>query len=260
MLIVNADDLGLRPAVTDAILECWRAAALTSASAMVHMEDSARAFELAAEAEMPLGLHCNLTTPFTALDAPADRRLRQKRATAYFACRPRRMLLFDPRVRGLLDACIVDQLDAFSERFGRPAAHADGHQHVQVCPTVLLAPSLSRLTSLRRAQSFISGGRSPFKRAYRDAVNLVVRRRFRSALFLSLRDLHPALGGSGLERLPDLARRTDVELMVHPAWADEREVLLSSAWRRTLAGLPTGSHRELPAVPMLSLSRGSRRP
>lgn len=245
MLIVNADDWGLRPAVTDAILECRQAGAVTSASAMVHMEDSARAFELAAEAKLPLGLHCNLTTPFTDADAPADRRLRQQRATAYFADAPRRILLFDPRVRGLLDACVADQLDAFAELSGRLAGHADGHQHVQVCPTVLLAPSLGRLTSLRRAQSFISGGRSPLKRAYRDVVNLVVRHRFRSALFLSLRDLHPALGGAGLERLPDLARRTDVELMVHPAWEDEREVLLSSAWRRMLAGLPTGAHGDL---------------
>jgi predicted glycoside hydrolase/deacetylase ChbG (UPF0249 family) len=260
VLIVNADDWGLRPAVTDAILECWRAEGVTSASAMVHMADSTRAFELAAEAGLPLGLHCNLTVPFTDPDVPADRRLRQERATAYFAAARRRKLLFDPRARGLLDACVADQLDAFAERFGRPPAHADGHQHVQICPTVLLAPSLGRLTSLRRAQSFISGRRSPFKRAYRDGVNLVVRRRFRSALFLSLRDLHPALGGTGLQRLPDLARRTDVELMVHPAWDDEREVLLSSAWRQTLAGLPTGSHRDLPAVPMLSLFRRRREP
>jgi chitin disaccharide deacetylase len=245
VLIVNADDWGLRPAVTDAILECWRAGALTSASAMVHMEDSSRAFELAAEAGLPLGLHCNLTTPFTEADTPADRRMRQRRATAYFAAGTRRMLLFDPRVRGLFDACVADQLDAFAELSGRPAGHADGHQHVQVCPTVLFAPSLGRLTSLRRAQSFISGGSSPIKRAYRDMVNLIVRRRFRSARFLSLRDLHPALGGAGLERLPDLSRRSDIELMVHPAWDDEREILLSSAWRRTLASLTTGSHREL---------------
>jgi predicted glycoside hydrolase/deacetylase ChbG (UPF0249 family) len=245
VLIVNADDWGLRPAVTDAILECWRAGGVTSASAMVHMEDSARAFGLAAEAALPLGLHCNLTTPFTDDRAPAERRLHQQRAVEYFGGSTRRMLLYDPRVRGLLDACVGDQLDAFFELGGHPVAHADGHQHVQVCPTVLLAPSLGHLTSLRRAQSFLSGRHSPFKRAYRAALNLVVRHRFHSALFLSLRDLHPALGGAGLERLPDLARRTDVEVMVHPAWEDEREVLLSSDWRQTLAELPTGSHSGL---------------
>jgi chitin disaccharide deacetylase len=242
VLIVNADDWGLRAEVTDAIYECWRAGAVTSASAMVHMADSGRAFELAAEAELPLGLHLNLTAPFTASGVPAERRSRQQRAVEYFGGPRRRMLTFDPRVRGLLDSCIADQLDAFAESRGQPARHGDGHQHVQVCPTVLLAPSLGRLAGLRRAQSFPAGRRSVAKRAYRGALNLAVRRRFRSVRFLSLRDVHPALGGSGIDRLPELVRRTDLELMTHPAWGDEREVLLSSEWRHTLAGLSTGSH------------------
>jgi predicted glycoside hydrolase/deacetylase ChbG (UPF0249 family) len=245
VLIVNADDWGLRPDVTDAIMECRQAGAVTSASAMVHMGDSARAFELAAAAGLPLGLHLNLTTPFTAADIPTDRRLCQQRAIAYFEGSPRGRFLFDPRARGLLDRCVADQLDAFAESSGHTAGHADGHQHVQVCPTVLFAPALGRVASLRRAQTFLVGRRSPAKRAYRSAVNLAVSRRFRSARFYSLRDLHPALGGAGLDRLPTLARVTDVELMVHPAWEDERELLLSAAWRQMLAELPTGAHGDL---------------
>jgi predicted glycoside hydrolase/deacetylase ChbG (UPF0249 family) len=245
VLIVNADDWGLRPEVTDAILECWQAGAITSASAMVHMEDSARAFALADSEGPPLGLHLNLTTPFTAADVPPDRRRRQQRAVAYFAGPRRRRLLFDPRVRGSIDSCIADQLDAFAQSGAGMARHADGHQHVQVCPTVLFAPSLGRLASLRRAQSFLSGRRSTSKRAYRGTVNLVLRRRFRSVRFVSLRDLHPDLGGTGLDRLADLARRDDVEVMVHPAWEEERQVLLSSDWLQRLASLPTGSHGDL---------------
>jgi predicted glycoside hydrolase/deacetylase ChbG (UPF0249 family) len=246
VLIVNADDWGLRPEVTDAILECWRAGAVTSASAMVHMADSDRAFSLAAAEELPLGLHLNLTAEFDAGRAPPARRGRQRAAAAYFAASRRRMLLLDPRARGSLDACVADQLDAFAEVAGRAARHADGHQHVQVCPTVLCAPSLGRVASLRRAQSFPAGGRSPAKRAYRGTLNSIVRRRFRSARFVSLRDLHPALGGGGLDQLPALARGIDVEVMTHPAWEDEREVLLSAEWRRMLAGLPSGSHADLP--------------
>jgi len=245
VLIVNADDWGLRPEVTDAILECWRAGAITSASAMVHTEDSARGFALAESDGLPLGLHLNLTTSFTASDVPADRRRRQQRAVAYFAGPGRRRLLFDPRARGNIDSCVTDQLEAFAQAGARMARHADGHQHVQVCPTVLLAPSLGSLASLRRAQSFLSGRRSTFKRAYRGAVNLVLRRRFRSVRFVSLRDLHPDLGGAGLDRLADLARRDDVEVMVHPAWQEERQVLLSPGWLRLLASLPTGSHEDL---------------
>ena len=245
MLIVNADDWGLRPEVTDAILDCWRAGAITSASAMVHMEDSGRAFELAASEDLSLGLHLNLTTPFTAPDAPAARRRRQERAVAYFAGPQRRRLLFDPRVRGLIDSCVADQLEAFAESGVRGTSHADGHQHVQICPTVLLSRSLSPLVTLRCAQSFPGARRSVAKRAYRGAVNLVVRRRFRSVPFLSLRDLHPALGGAGLDRLAAQAHLRDTEVMVHPAWEDERQVLLSAEWRQMLAGLPIGVHDDL---------------
>jgi predicted glycoside hydrolase/deacetylase ChbG (UPF0249 family) len=245
VLIVNADDWGLRHEVTDTILECWEAGAVTSASAMVHMADSARAFDLAAERGLPLGLHLNLTAPFTQAEAPPERRRRQRRACEYFAGAAWRRLGYDPRARALLDACVADQLDAFAELVGRPATHADGHQHIQVCPTVLRARSLGRVRSLRRAHDFVAGQRSPAKRLYRSAVNVLVSRRFRAARFVSLRDVHPELGGVGLAGLRELAAREDVEVMAHPAWGDEREVLLSTGWLRMLEELPTGSHADL---------------
>ncbi|HET7445867.1 MAG TPA: ChbG/HpnK family deacetylase [Solirubrobacterales bacterium] len=256
MLIVNADDWGLRAGVTDAIAACWRAGAVTSASAMVAMADSERAFGLAAELGLPLGLHLNLTTPFDAAAVAPELRARQARAVAYFAGSPRRRLLYDPRARGLLDACVGDQLDLFAAAAGMAAAHADGHQHVQTCPTVLATPALGRVSSLRRAHGFVAGG-SPAAHGYRRIVNFGLRRRFRSALFVSLRDLHPDLGGVGLERLAELARDRKVEVMVHPAWDDEREVLLSPAWKRLMEELPTGSHAALLALPAAG-SRSSR--
>jgi predicted glycoside hydrolase/deacetylase ChbG (UPF0249 family) len=240
VLIVNADDWGLRGEITDAILECWRAGAVTSASAMVHMADSERAFGLAAEHSLPIGLHLNLTTPFTAAAVEPGRRRRHSEAVAYFAASPARRRLFDLRARRLLDACVADQLTAFAETRGSAAAHADGHQHVQVCPTVLSTPALGELASLRRAHRFVAGQGSPAKRAYRTAVNLVVRRRFRSVPFVSLRDLHPDLGGVGLDGIAGFARRADVEVMAHPHWEDERRALLSPEWRRMLAEVPSG--------------------
>lgn len=238
MLTVTADDWGLRPEVSDAILACWRAGAIDGASAMVEMEDSERAFALAAAERVPLGLHLNLTTPFTAA-AAEPRRLRQRAAVAYFA-RPRRRLVFDPLARGRLDACVADQLDAFAAATGATPRHADGHQHIQTCPTVLASPALGRVGSLREAHALVAGQRSVPRRAYRGAVNFAIRRRFRSARFVSLRDLHPALGGVGLEVLERLAREGDVEVMTHPAWEDERELLLSPQWAELRAGLPGG--------------------
>lgn len=243
MLIVNADDWGLRPEVTDAIAECWRAGAITAASAMVGMADSERAFALAAQSGLPLGLHLNLTIELDGPGAGAVARERQARAVAYFA-RSWRRSAFDPLARGLVDVAIAQQLDAFTALRGEPPRHADGHQHIQTCPTVLLAPALRAVRTLREAHAE-TARRSALRSAYRGAVNRLLRARFRSVPFFSLRDLHPALGGASLERLSALATAGDVEVMVHPAWEDEREVLLSDSWRRLLSELPIGNHDDL---------------
>jgi len=245
MLIVNADDWGLRPEVTDAILETWRAGAVTAASAMVHMEDSERAFALARQEGLPLGLHINLSTPFTADAVPAERRARQQRAVEYFAASPRRRYALDPTAWRLLDGCVADQLTAFAEAWGAPADHADGHQHLQTCPTVLSGRALGALRTLRRAHGFVPGQRSSPKRAYRGLVNEVVGLRFRSVCFVSIRDVHPELGGVGLAGVVDRAGGRGVEVMVHPAWEDEREILLGDAWRELVQRMPTGSHADL---------------
>ena len=65
-LIVNADDWGRDPETTRMILDCVRRQAVSAASAMVFMEDSERAADLAGEASLDCGLHLNVTTPFSA--------------------------------------------------------------------------------------------------------------------------------------------------------------------------------------------------
>jgi len=65
MLIINADDWGRSMAETDAALRCYKAGRITSVSAMVLMEDSHRAAELAKEHQLDVGLHLNFTDKFT---------------------------------------------------------------------------------------------------------------------------------------------------------------------------------------------------
>ena len=70
LLIVNADDWGYDRATTDAIERAFEAGRITSATGMVHMADSARAAELANRLGRAIGLHINLTQPFSDPDTP----------------------------------------------------------------------------------------------------------------------------------------------------------------------------------------------
>src|SRR5438045_1263834 len=70
MLIINADDWGRSMPETDAALRCYNRGRITSVSAMVFMDDSERAAELAKENELDVGLHLNFTDKFTANQYP----------------------------------------------------------------------------------------------------------------------------------------------------------------------------------------------
>jgi predicted glycoside hydrolase/deacetylase ChbG (UPF0249 family) len=244
LVIVNADDLGVRPEVTGAILECWLAKRISSSTAMVHMADSARAAELAREHGLPVGLHLNLTTPYTDPGVPRGIAQRQAALVALFRDRRRRWLPA-PRHQAAIAACIGEQLTEFTRLYGRGPTHVDGHEHIQCSPTVFLSRAVADVPAMRLAHTFVDRRRPWGKRQVRRVVNAAIRMRFRTTgRFWSLRDLHPALGGRGLESALD-GTSEPVELMVHPAWADERAVLLSAAWAELLAGRRLGSYESV---------------
>ena len=62
LLIINADDLGLAPGVTDGILDLARRGAVTSASILMNMPRSDEAMAAARAANLDVGLHLNLCT------------------------------------------------------------------------------------------------------------------------------------------------------------------------------------------------------
>jgi hypothetical protein len=67
-----------------------------------------------------------------------------------------------------------------------------------------------------------------------------------TSYFCSIRSLHSWLGGEGLADILDMSDEVAVEIMTHPGWNDELEVLLSAEWQRALAGHPLGSYLLLP--------------
>jgi chitin disaccharide deacetylase len=247
MLIVNADDFGGSSTATNAICEAFDAAAITSASGMVWMRDSERAAGIAAERGLPLGLHLNLTLPFSGRDVPQGVQERQQQLTEIFTRdgwwkeAARR---FD---RELLRAAIEDQVERFREQFGEPT-HIDGHHHVHLYEAVLdLLPRTWPLRPPLRAPAQAGARRNLRERR--------LHRRFRAPdLSFAFERVHPAVGGIGLEVL-DRARDVCVEVMTHPRKPSEGEVLLAPEWRATLDSLPLGCYADLTRAGVISTKR-----
>jgi chitin disaccharide deacetylase len=245
VLIVNADDFGATRSTTDAISETFDAFAITSTSAMVWMSDSARAADIATERGLPLGLHLNLTLPFSSRDVPQSVLERQLRLTEVFTRdgwwkeAGRR---FDHK---LLQAAIDDQLERFCEQFGQPT-HIDGHHHVHLYAAVLdLLPQTWPIRPLLRDPAQAEARYNKRERH--------LHKRFRAPdLTLALTRLQTATGDAALEVL-DCARRLCVEVMVHPRQPVEMELLMSPAWRARLDSLTLGSYADLAKASSASL-------
>jgi predicted glycoside hydrolase/deacetylase ChbG (UPF0249 family) len=246
LLIVNADDLGYDAETSDAILASFSVGAITSATAMVFMEDSERAAPLALHSGLPTGLHLNLLEPFSGDVASETVRADHEAVCRHFASGARRWF-YDPRIREPLARTIRHQLEEFMRLYDRPPTHFDGHQHMHLSLNVLLEPGPLAGLPARRSFSFARGQKSMPNRAWRGATSALIRRRFGSTRrFHSIRDLAPELGGAGLEGALASARATSVEVMTHPGWGDEFELLRSDRWREALDGLPLGSYADLP--------------
>lgn len=244
LLIVNADDWGCNPEETRAIAACFTHGAITSTTAFVWMRDSRRAAELAVEQGLPVGLHVNLDLPYTAADVSEGARGDQAEVCRVFSARRSRLRAYLPvgRLRRLLRATISAQLEEFERIYGRPPTHFDSHHHaLQSVPAAFF--SLPKGTKVRNPRWQASSAASRLLRNWRRPI---IRHRFvTTARFFDLVAVHPALGGSEIERVLSAADTTAVELMTHPHFRREFDVLCSDAWIRLLSGRSLGSFADL---------------
>lgn len=249
ILIVNADDFGCTGEMTDRTMEAFAASRISSATAMVHMDDTVRAAERALEEGLPVGLHLNLTDPFTDPSVPSTVRERQLQVCRQFS--PRRWRIrswsFDPRIRKTVDGTVADQLEQFERSFGGPPTHVDGHKHVQACPNVSLASPLDRVGRMRDALGAWPSLRSTMAAARAARRALAMRRFLRTHYFLDIAQLYRELDRSERANRISLARRTSVEVMAHPGFGHEREALMSDDWAALLDGVRVGSYGDLAA-------------
>jgi chitin disaccharide deacetylase len=246
LLIVNADDWGLDARTNEVIAECFRRGRITGASGMVWMEGSEGAARLSGELALPVGLHVNLTSPYTAAGVPADARARQRRLAEYLTRGRWRRALPNPLLQRQVKAAIEDQLGEFLRLYGRQPTHFDGERHIHTWATVLASRALPAGARVRLAWTHERGEKPAWKRALRAVTNAYLRHRFvTTSYFHSIREIDPAFGGGGIERRIERSRRVPVEVMVHPGWDDEREYLLSEAWEALLPVDRLGSYAEL---------------
>jgi predicted glycoside hydrolase/deacetylase ChbG (UPF0249 family) len=234
LLIVNADDFGYTQRSTDAAAECFARGRITSVSAMVYMHDSERAAAIAREAGVPVGLHLNLSEPYSGSDVPEAARRRQVRLAERFCggwVRVRRWL-YDPTIRRDVDGCIGEQLERFHALYGASPSHVDGHKHVQVSPNVLLSRALRPGTRMRTALHLDA----TLLRPGRGARRRLMERRFTSTDY--------CFDFAERERALQLAREETVELVVHPALRNYA-ALVSDDWARALERVRVGSFADL---------------
>jgi chitin disaccharide deacetylase len=245
MLIINADDLGRSPAETDVAAACHAAGRITSTTAMVFMRDSARAARIASSIGIDVGLHLNLSQPFTAPGAPPSVRRSHDSIVRFLSATKYAVVLYQPLLRRAFRDVVSAQIEEFTRLYGRQPSHIDGHQHQHLCANVLIDNVLPEGQRIRRSFSFRRGDKNVVKRVYRGLVDRRLAARYvLTDYFFSLKQ---CLEYGWMARVCDLANGATVELMTHPVNPVEHDYLMSDTYAAALRAVNAGTYAELRA-------------
>jgi len=240
MLIINADDWGGWKTATDAALACQEKGRITSVSAMVFMEDSARAAELAKARGMDVGLHVNFTQTFTDARCPSSLMKHQDRIGKFLRRKKAALVLYHPLLNKSFRAVFQAQYDEFLRLYGKSPTHIDGHQHMHLCTNMLLKRVIPKGERVRRSFSFWPGEKSLANRLYRRWVDGRLKQSYRLTDYFFA--LSQNLQGKSIERIVGLSKSGNVELMTHPEKAAEQAFLMSEDFLKMTQALPMGGY------------------
>lgn len=239
VLIVNADDWGRNSLNTDRTLACIRRGAVSSVSAMVFMEDSERAADMARSRGIDAGLHLNFTTPFSSCGRSVDLAERQMEVAGYLRGSRLAQAVFNPLLASSFDYVMKAQVDEYFRLYGALPERLDSHHHMHLCANVIWGGLLPTGTTVRRNFSFQPGEKSLWNRLYRQALDRRLARRHQMTdYFFSLAPLEP-LGR--LLQVFTLARRHVVEVETHPVNEQEYSFLAGGEIFRHIEGLEIAS-------------------
>jgi predicted glycoside hydrolase/deacetylase ChbG (UPF0249 family) len=222
-LIINADDWGRDVETTDRILDCVIGGTVSSTSAMVFMEDSARAAGLAKEKSVDCGLHLNFTTAFSSNDCPTRLKEQQEKLIRFLRCSRLAQAVYHPGLASTFKYVVLAQIEEFQRAFGIAPRRIDGHHHMHLCANVLLGGLLPAGTIVRRNFSFRSCEKSRINRMYRAGVDrMLAKRHHLTDYFFSLPPLEPK---SRVDEIFSIARHSIVEVETHPVNPEEFKFL-----------------------------------
>lgn len=223
-VIINADDWGRDAFTTNSALECKLHGSISSVSAMVFMEDSERAAQIALNNGIDAGLHFNFTTAFSAENCPSLFKEHQAKVSRFLMRSRFAPTIFHPGLAASFDLLVNAQVDEYERLYGTSPHRVDGHHHMHLCANMLLGRLLPRNTIVRRNFRFSANQKGPFNRAYRRWQDwLLARHHPTTDLFFAL----PPFDPERLRMIFDLAKRHKVEIETHPANPDEYEFLIS---------------------------------
>jgi predicted glycoside hydrolase/deacetylase ChbG (UPF0249 family) len=243
MLIINADDWGSNKKVTDSILDCFQVGVVTSTTAMVYMDDSQRAAEIARSIGLAVGLHLNLTASF--VEKHLDSRLveAQNRLVRYFSRSKYARILFNPFLNKEIQYCFEAQLSEFQRLYSGLPTHIDGHHHMHLCTNMVFGHVLPVGSKIRRNFTFRSTDRNFANRLYRKLIDRVILKDHKSTDFFY--GLRTDRGHVRCKQIIDLAVSKNVELMVHPGRPEEREYLSSCCFIDLIKNIPLGTYESV---------------
>lgn len=125
-VVINADDIGIHPAVDEAVVQLAELRRLSAASVMTLGAPNVGTLTNLMRMKISLGLHLDFTSSVFNICHNTNYSLRS--------------LIIDSWSRQLdrsnVNSLIADQLDRFEQLVGRPPVFVDGHQHVHQFPII----------------------------------------------------------------------------------------------------------------------------
>jgi len=245
MLIINADDWGMDNSTTDRILSCFKNGRVTSATAMMFLDDSERSAELAQSHNLPIGLHLNFTKPLSAHYITSKLKTNHGTLVKYFTKSKYARIIYNPKIQCQVEYCFKSQLTEFERLYGKSPTHIDGHHHIHLCSNLIFSKIIPSGMKIRKNFSFSKKEKNFINRGYRRLIDRIIKTRFLSTDFFYALNSHV----NEPDILEKLSRAHDscVEFMVHPGTYEEYTFIMGmgNMYERIIQGVDRGSYESL---------------